>query len=324
MKRALITGIAGQDGSYLAELLLEKGYEVFGLVRGLSAENNWRIKHLLDKIHIIYGDITDRASLINAIEVSKPDEVYNLAGQSFVKTSWEQPILTKEINDLGTEKLLSAIRAIKPDARIYQASSSAMFGKSNVGGIQDEGVGFHPTNPYAISKLSAHWTAVNYRESYDMFICCGIMFNHESPRRGVEAVARKIADGVARIKLGLSDEICLGNLDAKRDFGYAKDYVEAMWMMLQQDEPEDFVIATGELHSIKDFLGAAFGVVGISDWEKYVKQDERYMRPVDVLSIKGNPKKINEKLGWKPKVSFEELVKIMVEEDIKRLKKKIN
>jgi len=318
MKSALITGITGQDGSYLAELLLKKGYKVYGLVRRLSNPNYGRIEHILDKITVIGGDMTDQGSLMNAVEISKPDEVYNLAAQSFVGASWKQPVLTAEVSAMGTLKLLEAVRKLAPKARFYQASTSEMYGNATKN-IHEEQTMFSPRSPYAISKLFSHWMAVNYRESYKIFICCGILFNHESPRRGIEFVTRKITDGVARIKFGLSKELILGNLDSKRDWGFAGDYVEAMWLMLQQDKPEDYVISTGVTHSVRDFVKEAFKVVGISDWEKYVKQDPRFMRPVELNILQGNSQKAMDKLGWKPKVSFEQLVKMMVEKDIKRL-----
>ena len=319
MKKALITGITGQDGSYLAEFLLKRGYKVYGFVRRLSTPNYERIEHILDKIEIIEGDMTDLASLISAIKTADPDEVYNLAAQSFVATSWKQPILTGEVSGLGTTKLLEAIKSIKPKARFYQASTSEMFGNSNINGIQDECVPFHPRSPYAIAKLYSHWITVNYRESYGMFACCGILFNHESPRRGIEFVTRKISDGVARIKLGMSKELRLGNLDAKRDWGFAGDYVEGMWLMLQQDKPEDYVISTGEAHSVRDFVEAAFEAAGIKDWQKYIKKDPRYMRPAELHELQGKSRKAFEQLKWKPKVTFKELVKMMVDYDLKLL-----
>ncbi|MHA1890566.1 MAG: GDP-mannose 4,6-dehydratase [Promethearchaeota archaeon] len=318
MKSALITGITGQDGSYLSELLLSKGYEVHGLIRRTSTPNLWRIEHILEKINLIEGDMVDEASLINAIQQSQPDEIYNLAAQSFVGTSWRQPVVTSEVNAIGTLKLLEAMRKFAPDARFYQASTSEMYGNAT-DMIQDEQSKFSPRSPYAISKLYAHWISVNYRESYGMFICCGILFNHESPRRGIEFVTRKITDGVARISLGLKDELRLGNLDSKRDWGYAGDYVEAMWLMLQQDGPDDYVIATGEPHSVKDFVKVAFEQAGISQWEKFVKQDPKFIRPAELHTLQGNSTKAQEKLKWKPKVSFKELVKMMLDADFERL-----
>lgn len=317
-KSALITGITGQDGSYLSEFLLKKGYTVFGIVRRLSTPNYWRIEHVLNKITIIDGDLTDQASLINAIIESQPDEVYNLAAQSFVQTSWKQPILTAEVNAIGTLNLLEAVRKITPDTKFYQASTSEMYGNAT-DTIQDEQSKFSPRSPYAISKLFAHWIAVNYRESYGMFICCGILFNHESPRRGIEFVTRKITDGVARIKLGLADEIVLGNLDSKRDWGFAGDYVEAMWLMLQQKKADDYVISTSVPHSVRDFVEAAFQAADIPDWEGYVKTSTQFMRPAELFTLQGNSTKAWKVLKWKPKMTFEELVKLMVDEDIKRL-----
>jgi len=318
MKSALITGITGQDGSYLAELLLKKGYNVFGIVRRSSTPNYWRIEHILNKITIIDGDLTDQASLINAVTENSPDEIYNLAAQSFVQTSWKQPILTSEINAIGTLNMLEAVRKHAPNAKFYQASTSEMYGNAT-DNIQDEQSKFSPRSPYAISKLYAHWISVNYRESYGMFICCGILFNHESPRRGIEFVTRKITDGVARIKLGLADEIVLGSLDSKRDWGFAGDYVEAMWSMLQQNEPDDYVISTGVPHSVQDFVEAAFQAANIPDWEGYVKQSPQFMRPAELFTLQGNSTKAWKVLKWKPKVTFEQLVKMMVDEDIKRL-----
>ena len=320
MKNALITGITGQDGSYLAEFLLKKGYKVYGLVRRLSTPNPWRIQHILDKLEIIEGDMSDQSSLNNAVTESQPDEIYNLAAQSFVQTSWKQPVLTTDVSGLGTTRILEAARQFAPKARFYQASTSEMYGNST-SSIQDEQTKFRPRSPYAISKLYAYWITVNYRESYNMFAVNGILFNHESPRRGIEFVTRKITDGVARIKLGLSDKIMLGNLDAKRDWGFAGDYVKAMWLMLQHKTPDDYVVATGITHTVKDFVIASFEAAGISNWEKYVKQDKRFMRPVELHVLQGKPEKVERVLGWKPKVSFKELVCMMVEADIERLKK---
>jgi len=318
MKRALITGITGQDGSYLAEFLLSKNYKVFGLVRRLSTPNVWRIEHILDRITLIEGDLLDHASLHSAMEQSKPDEVYNLAAQSFVGTSWRQPLATSEVTGIGTLRMLEAVKSYSHSVKFYQASSSEMYGNATAS-IQDEQTKFCPRSPYAISKLYAHWIAVNYRESYNMFVCCGILFNHESPRRGIEFVTRKISDGVARIKLGMANELILGNLDSKRDWGYAADYVEAMWLMLQQDQPEDYVISTGETHSVKDFVAAAFAHVGIEDWESYVKQDPCFMRPAELNTLQGNSKRAENRLGWKPKVNFQKLVGMMVDADMQRL-----
>lgn len=321
MKSALITGITGQDGSYLAEFLLKKGYRVYGLVRRLSTPNYWRIEHILDKITIIEGDMTDEGSLINAIKTANPDEVYNLAAQSFVATSWKQPVLTAEVTAVGTLRLLEAVRQFAPHAKFYQASTSEMYGNA-AENIQDEQTKFRPRSPYAISKLFAHWMAVNYRESYGMFVCCGILFNHESPRRGIEFVTRKITDGVARIKLGIAKEIVLGSLDSQRDWGFAGDYVESMWMMLQHETPDDYVISTGVTHSVKDFVETAFNAAGIKDWQKYIKQDPTFMRPAELFVLQGSSKRAENKLGWKPKVNFEQLIKMMVDEDIKRLSRK--
>lgn len=318
MKSALITGITGQDGSYLAELLLAKGYKVHGLVRRLSTPNFWRVEHILDRIDIVDGDLTDQSSLMGALKKAEPDEIYNLAAQSFVATSWQQPVVTTEVNALGTLKLLGAARQVAPGARVYQASTSEMYGNAT-DSIQDEQSNFSPRSPYAIAKLYAHWIAVNYRESFGMFTSCGILFNHESPRRGIEFVSRKITDGVARIKLGLSDELLLGNLQAKRDWGYAGDYVEAMWLMLQQEKPDDYVVSTGITHSVQDFVEAAFKAAGIDRWQDHVREDPRYKRPAELHVLQGNSKKAREKLGWKPKMTFDELVRVMVNADLQRL-----
>ena len=313
-KRALITGITGQDGSYLAELLLTKGYDVYGLVRRTSTVNSSRIEHILDKIQLIPGDMADESSLINAIRLSKPDEVYNLAAQSFVGSSWTQPIFTGDVTGLGVTRLLEAIRISGQGTKFYQASSSEMFGKVHET-PQSEMTPFHPRSPYAVSKLYGHWAALNYRESYGMFNSCGILFNHESPRRGIEFVTRKISNGVARFYHGLDSELKLGNLDAKRDWGYAGDYVKAMWMMLQRDEPGDYVVATGETHSVREFCEIAFDTAGL-DWEKYVKVDPAFMRPAEVDTLKGDSSRAEKELGWKPEVSFKELVRMMVENDM--------
>ena len=309
-KSVLITGITGQDGSYLADLLLEKGYDVYGLIRRLSTPNFWRIEHILDKITLIEGDMTDQTSLVKALKISQPEEVYNLAAQSFVGTSWTQPVLTGNINGLGVVRLLDAIHSINSDTKFYQASTSEMFGKIRES-PQNENTPFYPRSPYGAAKVYAHWMCVNYRESYNMFICSGILFNHESPRRGIEFVTRKITDGVARIHLGLKDNITLGNLDAKRDWGFAKDYVEAMWLMFQQKSPDDFVIASGKNHSVKDLVRAAFDEIGISEWEKYVKTDPRFVRPADVDVLLGDYSKAKKILGWEPKISFEQMINIM-------------
>ncbi len=315
MKRALITGITGQDGSYLAEFLLGKGYEVYGMVRRSSTINYERISHIQDRIKLIQGDLLDQNSLIEALKISEPDEVYNLGAQSFVPTSWNQPVLTGEFTALGVTRILEAIRTVNPRIRFYQASSSEMFGKVRET-PQNEKTPFYPRSPYGVAKVYAHWITVNYRESYDMFCCSGIMFNHESPRRGLEFVSRKITHAAARIKLGLQKELKLGNLNARRDWGFAGDYVEAMWLMLQQEEPEDYVIATGISHSVKDLVQIAFGYLGL-DWEEYVRTDPNLFRPADVDSLLGDPRKAKMKLGWQPKVTFEELVKMMVDHDLK-------
>jgi GDPmannose 4,6-dehydratase len=314
----LITGVTGQDGSYLADFLLEKGYTVYGLIRRSSTINFERIQHLQDKIELIPGDLLDQNSLINAIKDSWPDEVYNLAAQSFVPTSWNQPVLTGEFTALGVTRILEAIRAVKPDIRFYQASSSEMFGKVRET-PQNEKTSFYPRSPYGIAKVYGHWITVNYRESYNLFACSGILFNHESPRRGKEFVSRKITYGAARIKLGLQKELPMGNLDAKRDWGYAKDYVKAMWLMLQQDKPDDYVIATGETHSVRELLEIAFGHLGL-DYREFVVIDPRLVRPAEVDLLLGDQSKARKVLGWKPTVTFEELVKMMVDADIERLK----
>ncbi len=323
MKKALIIGVGGQDGSYLAEFLIEKGYEVFGFMRANpNEEKKQRIAHLMDKIKIIEGDITNKDSLVDALKISMPDEIYNLAGLSSVGRSWEEPVLVNEINHIGVIKLFEVVKKIKPDSKVYQASSSEMFGDVNVdeNGI-NENSKFNPKSPYAISKLAAHLTARIYREAHKMFICCGILFNHESPRRSINFVTRKITQGVAKIKLGLEENISLGNLDVSRDWGFSGDYVEAMWLMLQQENPEDYIIATGQTHSLKDFIRISFESVGINDWEKYVKQDERFMRPSDIKGTKGDSRKAKEKLEWESRVSFEGLVKMMVENDLDLLEK---
>jgi len=316
MKKALITGITGQDGSYLAELLLEKGYEVYGMIRRASTEQCERIEHLLDRIEIRQGDLLDQLSIIDLLEEIEPDEVYNLAAMSFVPTSWSQPVLTAEFTAVGVTRVLEAIRLVNKDIRFYQASSSEMFGKAQEV-PQTETTRFHPRSPYGVAKVYGHWITVNYRESYGIFACSGILFNHESPRRGLEFVTRKVTDGAVRIKLGLADELRLGNLDAKRDWGYAGDYVKAMWLMLQQDEPDDYVIATGRTHSVRDLVELAFGRLDL-DWKKYVKQDPRFKRPAEVDLLVGNADKARKKLGWQPEVTFEELVKMMVDADMER------
>ncbi len=318
--KALITGITGQDGSYLAELLLDKGYQVFGMVRRSSTENFDRINHIRDKIHLRQADLLDQLSIIRLIEECQPDEIYNLAAQSFVPTSWDQPMLTGEFNALGVTKILEAIRQVNRKIKFYQASSSEMFGKVQQV-PQTEKTPFYPRSPYGVAKVYAHWITVNYRESYDIFAVSGILFNHESPRRGLEFVSRKITDGVARIKLGLSQKLYLGNLDAKRDWGYAGDYVRAMWLMLQQKTPEDFVIATGENHSVRNLADIAFSHVGLK-YQDYVRVDPKLVRPAEVDVLLGDPSCALKKLGWKPQVSFEQLVKMMVDADMKRLKTK--
>lgn len=321
MKKALITGITGQDGSYLAEFLLKKGYKVYGLVRRLSTPNTWRIENIIDKIEILEGDITDQSSLNAVVEEAKPDEVYNLAAQSFVATSWKQPALTVSVTGLGVVRMLEAVKSHSPDARFYQASTSELFGHPSEM-PQNENTKFYPKSPYAFSKLLGFWATVNYRESYGMHTSNGILFNHESPRRGLEFVTRKISYAVARIRLGLDKKILLGNLDAKRDWGYAPEYVEAMWLMLQQTRPDDYVIATGEVHSVRELVERAFEVAGISNWQKYVEIDKRFMRPAESTNLCGDASKAQKVLGWKPKTKFEDLVRIMVEADINRLGKK--
>jgi len=319
MKTALITGLTGQDGSYLAEFLLEKGYKVYGLVRRSSTENFERIQHIRDKINIIEGDLLDQHSLIEAMKTSKPDEVYNLAAQSFVPTSWNQPVLTGQATGLGVTKMLEAIRAVDKKIKFYQASSSEMFGKVTET-PQNEKTIFHPRSPYGVAKVYGYWITVNYRESYDMFCCNGILFNHESPRRGLEFVTRKITNNVAKIKLGLAKELRLGNLDSKRDWGFAKDYVEAMWLMLQQKKPDDFVVATGSTHSVREFCDIAFSHVGL-DYKKFVKVDKKFYRPAEVRLLQGDSSKAKKVLGWKPRVTFKQLVEMMVNADIEALEK---
>jgi GDPmannose 4,6-dehydratase len=318
MPVALITGITGQDGSYLAEFLLSKGYEVVGMVRRSSTVTHERIQHIQDDITIVQGDLHDQSSLVAALEEYKPDEVYNLAAQSFVATSWSQAVLTGEVTALGVTRLLEAVRLVNPRIRFYQASSSEMFGKA-VEVPQKESTPFYPRSPYGVAKVYGHWITVNYRESYGMFTVSGILFNHESPRRGLEFVTRKISDGVARIKLGLAKELPLGNLDARRDWGFAGEYVQAMWMMLQQDQPEDFVVGTGVTHSVRDFADLAFKVVGLN-YEDYVVQDPRFLRPSEVDLLVSDPSKARQKLHWQPRVDFQQLVEMMVEADLKRLK----
>ena len=313
-KRALITGITGQDGSYLAELLVDKDYEVLGVVRRSSTVNLERITHLLDRITLVPGDLQDETSLISALRDFKPTEVYNLAAQSFVHSSWSLPVLTGETTALGVTRMLDAIRLVDPEIRFYQASSSEMFGKV-LETPQRETTPFYPRSPYGVSKVYGHWITVNYRESYDLFATSGILFNHESPRRGIEFVTRKVTDGVARIKLGLTHELRLGNLESTRDWGYAPDYVHAMWLMLQHDGPEDFVVATGETRSIRELCEIAFGAVGL-DWHDHVKVDERFYRPAEVDALVGDASKAERILGWRRKVDFKEMVEMMVESDL--------
>jgi GDPmannose 4,6-dehydratase len=318
-KRALITGITGQDGSYLAEWLLEQGYEVFGIVRRSSAPNLWRIEHILDRIELRPADLLDQLSLLKILDEVRPREFYNLAAMSFVPASWDQPLLTGEYNAQGVTRALEAVRQVDTKIRFYQASSSEMFGKVRAV-PQSEDTPFYPRSPYGVSKVYGHYITVNYRESYDLFACSGILFNHESPRRGLEFVTRKVTDGVARIKLGLSKELRMGNLDARRDWGFAGDYVRAMWAMLQQDEPDDYVIATGETHSVRELIEVAFGHVGL-EWKKFVTLDQRFLRPAEVDLLIGTPAKAKAKLGWTPTVDFASLVKMMVDADLSRLER---
>jgi GDPmannose 4,6-dehydratase len=320
-KTALITGITGQDGSYLAELLLEKGYEVYGLVRRLSTPNITRLDHILDKINLVEGDLTDESSINNAMKLVQPHEVYNLAAQSFVGTSWNQPVLTSEVTGLGAVHVLESVKNHSESAKVYQAASSEMYWKVSES-PQNENTKFYPRSPYGCAKVYAYWICVNYRESYDMFISNGILFNHESPRRGLEFVTRKITNGVAQIYHKRVDELRLGNLESKRDWGYAKDYVEAAWLMLQQKKPDDYVIATGESHSVKEFVERAFLEVGL-DWKDYVKVDPKFIRPTEVDLLIGDASKARRELGWEPRVKFEELVRIMVEADLESVGKSI-
>ncbi len=322
MKRALITGITGQDGSYLAEFLLEKGYQVYGIVRRASTESFARIEHLRDRLHLVQGDLLDQTSLLEALEESQPDEVYNLAAQSFVPTSWNQPVLTGEFTALGVTRLLEAVRRFNPKIRFYQASSSEMFGKV-LESPQNELTPFYPRSPYGVAKVYGHWITVNYRESYKLFACSGILFNHESCRRGLEFVTRKISDGVARIKLGLATELHLGNLDAQRDWGFAGDYVQAMWLMLQQEQPADYVVGTGETHRVREFVERAFACVGL-DWQQYVVVDPRWFRPAEVDHLCADPSKARRILRWEPEMSFAELVRMMVKADVERLSGQID
>jgi GDPmannose 4,6-dehydratase len=317
-KTALITGITGQDGSYLAEFLLSKGYRVYGLVRRSSTVNFERLYHLQDRIELIPGDLLDQNSLISALQHCEPVEVYNLASQSFVPTSWNQPVLTGEFTALGVTRVLEAVRLVNPKIRFYQASSSEMFGMVRES-PQNEKTAFYPRSPYGVAKLYGHWITVNYRESYGLFTCSGILFNHESPRRGLEFVTRKVSYGAARIKLGLQSKLKMGNLDAERDWGFAGDYVEAMWQMLQQEKPQDYVVATGVAHSVRQLLEMAFGHLGM-DYRDYVETDPAFLRPAEVYHLLGDASRAREELGWKPKVSFEGLVKMMVDEDLVRLR----
>jgi GDPmannose 4,6-dehydratase len=317
MKRALITGITGQDGSYLAELLLQKGYQVHGVVRRSSTESFDRIAHLTDHIHLHQADLLDQLSIIDVVKTVRPQEVYNLAAMSFVPTSWNQPVLTGEFTAIGVTRVLEAIRLLDPKGiRFYQASSSEMFGKVQEV-PQKEKTTFYPRSPYGVAKVYGHWITVNYRESYGIYCCSGILFNHESPRRGREFVTRKVTDGAARIKMGLARELRLGNLEARRDWGFAGDYVEAMWTMLQQDKPDDYVVATGEAHTVGELVRLAFECVGL-DWKKYVVQDPSLIRPAEVDLLIGDASKAHTKLGWRPRVNFEELVRMMVEADLER------
>ncbi len=321
MKKALVTGITGQDGSYLAEFLLEKGYKVYGLTRRTSTVNNERIKHIEHKIELIQGDLLDQTSLSNALIDTNPDEVYNLAAQSFVKTSWNQPVLTGEFTALGVTRMLEAIRTVNSKIKFYQASSSEMFGKVTET-PQKETTRFYPRSPYGVAKVYGHYITVNYRESFNLFACSGILFNHESPRRGLEFVTRKISNAVARISLGKQEKVELGNLDSKRDWGFAKDYVEAMWLMLQQEEADDYVIATGENHSVSEFVELAFSVVGIKDWKKHVSAgNPKYLRPAEVDYLIGDYSKAKNKLNWEPRTSFKELVEMMVKADLEMEKR---
>lgn len=320
-KRAFITGITGQDGSYLAEFLLEQGYEVVGMVRRTSTVNFERITHIQDRITIVSGDLLDEVSLINILREHRPNEVYNLAAQSFVQTSWMQPVFTGEVTALGVTRLLDAIRIVDPDIRFYQASSSEMFGKVREV-PQTEQTPFYPRSPYGVAKVYGHWITINYRESYGLHASSGILFNHESPRRGLEFVTRKISHSVARIKLGLDHELRLGNLDAQRDWGYAPDYVCAMWLMLQQEQPGDYVVATGATHEVRAFANIAFAHVGL-DYRDYVVQDQRFMRPAEVDLLVGSPQKATDILGWKPETTFEDLVQIMVDSDMEMLRRQM-
>jgi len=321
MRKALITGITGQDGSYLAEFLLEKGYQVIGMVRRTSTLNFERIRHIQERITLVQGDLLDQMSLIDLLKEHRPHEVYNLAAQSFVPTSWKQPVLTGEFTALGVTRLLDAIRLVDPEIRFYQATSSEIFGKVREV-PQRETTPLYPRSPYGVAKVYGHWITVNYRESYNLFACSGILFNHESPRRGLEFVTRKSTYGAARIKLGLANELRMGNLEARRDWGYAGDYVRAMWMMLQQSEPDDYVIATGETHSVREWLEECFGYLGLN-WQDYVVVDPQDLRPAEVDQLIGDPSKARQKLGWKPEVSFKELVRLMVDADLELVRQQM-
>lgn len=318
MPTALITGITGQDGSYLAEFLLSKGYEVVGMIRRSSTVNFQRIEHIQDRITLVTGDLLDQMSLVDALREHQPSEVYNLAAQSFVPTSWRQPVFTGEATALGVTRMLEAVHTVDPEMRFYQASSSEMFGKVREV-PQNEQTPFYPRSPYGVAKVYGHWITVNYRESYDLFACSGILFNHESPRRGLEFVTRKVTYGAAKIKLGLASDLHLGNLDSRRDWGFAGDYVRAMWLMLQQDEPDDYVVGTGETHAVRELCQAAFDCLDL-DWEKHVVVDPKFYRPAEVDLLVSDPQKAIQKLNWRPKVSFGELVKMMVEADLKLLR----
>ena len=318
MRKALITGVTGQDGSYLAEFLLEQGYEVIGMVRRTSTVNFARIQHIQDKITLISGDLLDQGSLIGILREHRPQEVYNLAAQSFVPISWDQPVFTGEVTGLGVTRMLEAIHSVDPATRFYQASSSEMFGKVREV-PQNEHTPFYPRSPYGVAKVYGHWITVNYRESYGLFAVSGILFNHESPRRGLEFVTRKVTHTVARIKLGLADRLALGNLEARRDWGYAGDYVRAMWLMLQQEQPDDYVVGTGRTHSVQELCEIAFGCVGL-DWRDYVVQDPRFVRPAEVDLLVADPSKAQRVLGWQPQVSFEELIQMMVESDLAQVR----
>jgi len=317
-KTALITGITGQDGSYLAEFLLEKGYQVVGMIRRSSTVTFGRIEHVQDRLTLAHGDLLDQTSIIDIMREYKPEEIYNLAAQSFVPVSWKQPVLTGEFTALGVTRMLEAMRSIVPEARFYQASSSEMFGKVREV-PQSEQTPFYPRSPYGVAKVYGHWITINYRESYDLFACSGILFNHESPRRGLEFVTRKVTHGVAQIKLGLAQDLHLGNLDSRRDWGFAGDYVKAMWLMLQQDRPDDYVVGMGETHSVRELCQVAFDHVGL-DWESHVISDPAFYRPAEVDLLVSDPAKAKEKLGWEAKISFEELIQMMVDADLEHLK----